>query len=1249
MESGKLSHKSPANAANTQAMQAKTKGRNGFARPNISSILAKQAAEHVLAKSDQSKDTPQKKNDSQPRPIPRRPALNETAGSPKEEELNITHTIPGKPAFTATTSQSPKEAELNQTRPVPSRPAPESLKPEPKAELEDSTNLPSTPKISDVESESTQSLPKGQGNGLSFNDFAQNAANPEGADATQAQPDPCQDSLQGEITEFRSITSANLMLPIATSMLLQDSDDEHQAHQEVSNQAIEPAERVIPPRPSRFANSTPHMQTMQRDPDTNLASITPDDDPSKGENDSWISLNNDQVEFGMPYDATTHGDDVPEDRTEFTVLNRAAPDLEDPVNIGKVALPRIIFIDGAHTPRRFPVDKALSLEYPFAGQDADLQIRVRHIDHNNSNKSDLIRLEVQALRDFKPWRFLRRVAYLYSFFEVFVVCIVFTLSFVHHIIGGWAHGNGGDILRFFLLFHFLHVMSHVMCSIIRAFVDIFSNFQYIQYVLAERIPACFRRLFKLKRGLQPFDDGYHMSMTVLSSEISRIVDDVYTTLFIVSPIIAFVISVLFSPFDIAIRNSQLCTILMAAVVVLIYILDHLISVGDFIHDSRTSNDNAAKVVRTNNNRDLSQNDLQSPPLSKASQQKCFGICSMVKSCGSAVSSLFEKRMQFLLSSIVTRREKRRRASSCSSENNQKEVMCNCCYQYPSPDGPVYLPSLLETTGGRMFHVSKGMKMELKEKLSCYSRCQGYFHLGVRVFVVICCVGIVIAILIKGKARFGATLVGVLTAGYATYKWCSPWFAAKDGCLFKQGHFCEFLFGVVLPASTNKILLETFDKEYRWQRVWLAKPKQRLWVFLLVFGLVASTLCTVFSILLEDAGTKHMWAVFSSIVLVLSLVFFLVDPQPWLSLSDRDMFSKAGIQRDQNLTPKQKHCVSMLTWSRRQRVALTLLFFLSILYLAGVNYIYQFDEQQGAEGEIDVYPREGIASYGVEPSPMGYCKVNVLWNASNPVELSLQDFAFFAAMAYESSKRDLQYLTERWFENSVASVEIIPKENIPDVCKSPGIETKFFTASQDNYTQVILSIRGTTAWRDFLEDITVWGPVVIMEIASKILPFGDFWRSSIPFLLRATSLFSESEYADKLSGCLDFLQMANNITLSGDSLILTGHSLGGGIAAILGARKDVHNVIFSAPGVEQTLNMDEANDEREALRRNTINVVPDGDPFPTVDLPAYHTQRIECNDQTSLRLLRCHSILRTTNELSSLCNGEQYLGAEENPY
>ena len=95
------------------------------------------------------------------------------------------------------------------------------------------------------------------------------------------------------------------------------------------------------------------------------------------------------------------------------------------------------------------------------------------------------------------------------------------------------------------------------------------------------------------------------------------------------------------------------------------------------------------------------------------------------------------------------------------------------------------------------------------------------------------------------------------------------------------------------------------------------------------------------------------------------------------------------------------------------------------------------------------------------------------------------------------------------------------------------------------------------------------------------------------------------------------------------MVMTGHSLGGGLAKIHGAKYNISAVTFSSPGIFYTGRKYGITPE---MHRYTTTIQPDMDVVPTIDRQAGTIYRLRC----ALGLITCHTLLNTVCALYRTC-------------
>ena len=104
------------------------------------------------------------------------------------------------------------------------------------------------------------------------------------------------------------------------------------------------------------------------------------------------------------------------------------------------------------------------------------------------------------------------------------------------------------------------------------------------------------------------------------------------------------------------------------------------------------------------------------------------------------------------------------------------------------------------------------------------------------------------------------------------------------------------------------------------------------------------------------------------------------------------------------------------------------------------------------------------------------------------------------------------------------------------------------------------------------------------------------------------------------------------SLADCDLVLTGHSLGGGVAQIVAARLQALAVTFSAPGV--VLSRRKFGITMSDIDEYLVNIQPQGDLVPLLDIQGVKAQQIRC--KADALSYHCHSVLNTIDEITDGC-------------
>ncbi|GMF42416.1 unnamed protein product [Phytophthora fragariaefolia] len=269
----------------------------------------------------------------------------------------------------------------------------------------------------------------------------------------------------------------------------------------------------------------------------------------------------------------------------------------------------------------------------------------------------------------------------------------------------------------------------------------------------------------------------------------------------------------------------------------------------------------------------------------------------------------------------------------------------------------------------------------------------------------------------------------------------------------------------------------------------------------------------------------------------------------------------------------------------------------------------------------------------------YASCSNRWNG-----LSLIDLAFFAEAAYfDPLSNDTAEFISTIFDNELGDVHV----HLPALNTKTGSKLDFFEAYLPKLNTSVISVRGTDIWRftDFVEDVKMFFEPVVFSVLSSIFPTIRIWpdvtfSTLIELYSEMIGLFGlqhESWYYHEL---LDYVT-----SLTDRKVVLTGHSMGGGIARLVGSIVGTTSVTFSPPGFVQSYSKlvhhiggTSMKVDRASLHHRSFAVVPEYDPITMIDAQAGMTQKISCDTPHLSMQLSCHMLEGT------LCNLVEHCGS-----
>ncbi|ETV87690.1 hypothetical protein, variant 2 [Aphanomyces astaci] len=291
---------------------------------------------------------------------------------------------------------------------------------------------------------------------------------------------------------------------------------------------------------------------------------------------------------------------------------------------------------------------------------------------------------------------------------------------------------------------------------------------------------------------------------------------------------------------------------------------------------------------------------------------------------------------------------------------------------------------------------------------------------------------------------------------------------------------------------------------------------------------------------------------------------------------RSLFSSADTQKGMKSHPTQRVALRFV-------LAASGIFTLFLLFMIGfgaLTFLQREKEhfpamatvQIDSDGRLDVRHASVVrlqltlataSPPPIAPRPPHYASCGNRW-----FNLSLVDYALLSQAAYFNPQNNQ---LKDFVASVFPSASALPMFDIrlPENYTAHGSKVEFFEAYSKDLNVSVISVRGTDVgrFRDFIEDAKMYAEPVIFVILSSIFPTIRMW----PDVTFSTLIELYHEMATMFGLTHEYwyyhelLQYVKSI--HDRNVILTGHSLGGAIARVVGSVLGKPSVSFSPPGIE----------------------------------------------------------------------------------
>ncbi|EKE37463.1 hypothetical protein ENU1_196740 [Entamoeba nuttalli P19] len=191
---------------------------------------------------------------------------------------------------------------------------------------------------------------------------------------------------------------------------------------------------------------------------------------------------------------------------------------------------------------------------------------------------------------------------------------------------------------------------------------------------------------------------------------------------------------------------------------------------------------------------------------------------------------------------------------------------------------------------------------------------------------------------------------------------------------------------------------------------------------------------------------------------------------------------------------------------------------------------------------------------------------------------------------------------------------------------------YLQATNQKTNVKLISLRGTHATQEVLHDMQLFLESSVPKMCSTLLPmFTDDTLSWVSYLI---SYFGSNAFT---KGSFNLITMARNLVINEmnvhnySQLVLSGHSLGAGIAQIVGTELNIEHFLLSPPGM--SLAKHNFNMSKERLSVLSRSLFSERDPVSVLGEGTGQQIKIPCYDDP----VSCHMPDTTSCMIGALCH------------
>lgn len=400
-----------------------------------------------------------------------------------------------------------------------------------------------------------------------------------------------------------------------------------------------------------------------------------------------------------------------------------------------------------------------------------------------------------------------------------------------------------------------------------------------------------------------------------------------------------------------------------------------------------------------------------------------------------------------------------------------------------------------------------------------------------------------------------------------------------------------------------------------------------WIFAFVFSILGSILLLM-SVFTHSVSNKKVFIVCLVIVFLLA-AFAVINPIAFGIVAEE---ASAGTISFVIFFPLFTALLIMYTYFRgktRNRKAFIVSKYVSLLFLALFIFtiILSLFVNAPATCKSNCKKEAFDNAVKVDREIFSSNRYPICVQTWTSIKLNIADLAFFANMTYNKAAQD---------GNSAAVLTMVndffqPQKFNWSLDNNIKSSAKYLHFRHKNVH--VIGIKGPVTNAEFAEGARLWDEVAALQSVGMIVPILNFFPARFVAEYVSKTSFINTIFHSGLNTRLfdDIESLLKGINRTSDEVVLVGHSFGGGIAKIIGARQQFPAVGFSSPGI--AYGFVKFGFSLENASKFAVSISPRKDTVPLIDKHTGLQQTINCNGKT---FVQCHLIERTYCELHIGC-------------